>query len=63
MKERCGGWGRRRGCGQILRSSRVIGRRNSWGGKPVSWRKFRVGEEMRRAGMLMWTLKCVTGMV
>lgn len=29
------------------------------GGKPASWG--RSGEEVRRAGVLEWTLKCVTG--
>lgn len=26
-----------------------------------SWRDFGVGEEVRRAGVLAWTLKCVIG--
>lgn len=30
------------------------------GGKPGSWREFRVGEEARRARMLAQTLKCLT---
>lgn len=25
----------------------------------MSWRKFRIGEEVRRAWMLSWTLKCI----